>query len=76
MPHMETLMRLRPYELPQPQYALWYDVGDVLGKMTQCLIANALCSRTYRLRADLLIDGEIEIIGKLAAKRGVVLRIE
>ncbi len=67
---------MRPYELPQQKYALWYDVGKRLGIMAQSVVALALCADTHRVPASTLKPGEDKIIKELAARRGVLLFIE
>lgn len=64
---------LEPYELPQQQYALWYDVGARLGVKTQAIVGDALCTGTFRIQTEQLIIGEDEIIKDLAAYRGISL---
>lgn len=65
---------MRPYELPQKLYALWYDIGECLGPKTQSLVSNALCDGTHKIRlANLTIEGEEKILEKMAARRGVML---
>lgn len=80
MPHMKTLdlkaTKVRPYELPRQQYALWYDVGTSLGAVSQTHVANALCNGTHKIFSDLLINGEADVIRRMAERRGVLLRFE
>ena len=67
---------MQPYELSQPKYALWFDVGIRLGQRTQGLVANALCSGTHKVQSDSLITGEDQILRELASRRSVLLYIE
>ena len=65
---------VRPYELPRPKYALWYDVLMRCGELAGAAVLGAF-SNGHRLYTSDLISGQEIIIQSLAKKRGVLLHI-
>ncbi len=63
---------MRPFELPQPQYALWYDVGERFGFGIQSVVEVALCDNHHKIFAD-HVQGLEQVLKQMAAKRGVLL---
>lgn len=64
---------MRPYELPRPSYALWFDVGQRFGPHAQSVVAGALCDGTNCVRTEKLINGLAEVIKQMARERAVLL---
>ena len=69
---------IRPYELPRPLYALWYDVGQECGMNVQSGFATFLLSkvggaRKFRLPNGQEVDeGTKDIVRQLAKRRGFI----
>lgn len=64
---------MRPYELPQPQYALWYDVGARFGFGIQSVVEVALCDNNHHKIFASQVEGLEQVLKQMAAKRGVLL---
>jgi hypothetical protein len=67
---------IRPYELPQKKYALWYAVGRRFGPTAQSLIFQGLCSANHTVRIAEGIDYLLEPLKSFVAEFDVLLRFE
>jgi hypothetical protein len=63
---------MRPYELTGMAYAIWYDVGRILGIFQQSAVAHALCSGRMELPRNVDPLSAIQI-QRIAARRGVTI---
>lgn len=65
---------IRPYQLPQPKYALWYDAHQ-LGTFVQTAVGHYLCGgKKIALPNGQQIDERSkEILKEFARKRGVLI---
>lgn len=61
---------MRPYELPQKEYGLWYEVGNILGPLAQAAVEVALCEGTPVPTRGLPKDYE-NLISRMAKRRHV-----
>ena len=67
-------MEKKPYELPQPQYALWYDIGHRIGFCEQAIVGSLLCQGKISVPKNLLPSDTRELIKSMANDRGVLLK--
>ena len=66
---------MRPYELPQKKYGLWFEVGQELGTWTQSIVAGALCG-DHHIPKNLLAPDEKRMIREMAENRDVLIFID
>ena len=69
----------RPYQLKQPQYGLWYEVGEKLGRDAQNALEGVLCRGAREFispHSQRPLDyGTKEAILAIAKDRGVILSL-